>query len=134
MATTVDLGRVIGPTGPKGEDLVHKTYILHGNNSEIYIPTGWYAVATNISSNDPLNVKFKIVSTAATVTPVSIVKSWTDNTSIGFLPTPDSDIRKYDFIYLPNSESTSSSRTVAYIDRKFNPDADITRVIFTKID
>lgn len=45
MATTVDLGRVIGPTGPKGDtgpkgqDLVHAKYVIDKNNTQLYLPT-----------------------------------------------------------------------------------------------
>ena len=143
MATTADLGRVIGPTGPKGDtgpkgqDLVHVKYVIDNNNRQVYLPTGWYCVVYNrCNSIDmiKIQVKFKRLTSNKQELPTSLVKAWTSTTFIGMLPTPDADMRTYDFIHIVNSDITDAYRIVAYLTDRSNANIETTSVIFTKID
>lgn len=66
MATTVDLGKVIGPQGPQGAqgpqgpqgDSYITKYVVNSSNQSVTLPRGVYAVQTNSSGREYIIVKF----------------------------------------------------------------------------
>lgn len=69
MATTVDLGKVVGaqgpqgvqgpqgPTGPKGDSYITK-YVVNASNKTVMLPVDVYAVSTSASNREQILVKF----------------------------------------------------------------------------
>lgn len=65
MATTVDLGKVVGaqgpqgiqgPQGPQGDSYITK-YVVNASNKTVQLPTGVYAVQTSVSGREQIVVK-----------------------------------------------------------------------------
>ena len=69
MATTVDLGKVVGaqgpqgvqgpqgPTGPHGDSYITK-YVVNASNKTVTLPQGVYVVQTSVSGREQITVKF----------------------------------------------------------------------------